>query len=236
MKKPPLILLGSRALMDFYVDTCEVLGIELLGFLDQYYWGNTDEISGVPCIGSELDLLDNPKKYADAQFMIASTWDGNTRFENLEHNGYHLRQQRLQLVETLQLPCYTLIDPRSIVAKNNTIGPGTYIGPMSNIRARNNIGSHVFIHDNVIIAHDVHIGDNCILGVNATIMGGVRLGNNVYVGTSALLVNGKSTKQPYITIGDDCKIHAGSLVQKDMAPGTTATFVGKYLRRTDLGE
>jgi serine acetyltransferase len=65
-------------------------------------------------------------------------------------------------------------------------------------------------------------------------MGGVRLGNNVYVGTSALLVNGKGTKQPYITIGDDCKIHAGALVQKDMLSSTTATFVGKYLRRTDL--
>lgn len=230
----PLILIGSRMLMDFYTDTCEVLGRELLGFLDQYYWGNTESIGGVPCIGSELDLIDNPTKYADAEFMIATTWDGNTRYENLEHNGHHLRQQRLKLVEDLQLPCATLIDPRGILAKNNEIGPGTYIGPMTNIRSRNVIGKHVFIHDNVIMAHDIHIGDNCILGVNATIMGGVRLGNSVYVGTSALLVNGKSTKQPYITIGDNCKIHAGALVQKDMAEGTTATFVGKYLRRTDI--
>lgn len=236
MSKPPLVLIGSRALLDFYTDTCEVLGIELLGFLDQYYWGNTESIGGVPCIGSELDLIDNPKKFADAQFMIATTWDGNTRYENLEHNGHHLRQQRLKLVEDLQLPCYTLIDPRTIVSKNNEIGPGTYIGPMANIRSRNVIGKHVFMHDNVIMAHDIHIGDNCILGVNATIMGGVHLGDNVYVGTGALLVNGKSTKQSYITVGNNCKIHAGALVQKDMDPNTTATFVGKYLRRIDLEE
>jgi acetyltransferase-like isoleucine patch superfamily enzyme len=203
--------------MDFYTDTCEVLGIELLGFLDQYYWGNTESISGVPCIGSELDLIDNPKKYADAKFMIANTWDGNSRFENLEHDGYHLRQQRL-----------------AIVAKNNQIGQGTYIGPLANIRSRNVIGEHVFIHDNAIMAHDVHVGENSILGVASVIMGGVRVGENVYVGSGALLVNGKSTKQPYITVGDDCKIHAGALVQKDMEAGTTATFVGKYLRRTDL--
>lgn len=230
MTKPPLILIGSRSLMDFYTDTCELLGIELLGFLDQYYWGNTESIDGVPCIGTELDLLKNPKKFADAQFMIANTWDGNTRYENLEHNGYHLRHRRIGLVEELQLPCYTLIDPRTIISKDVIIGPGTYIGPMSNIRSKNKIGKHVFVHDNAILAHDIHIGDNCVLGVNATIMGGVRLGNNVYVGTSALIVNGKSTKQPHITVGNDCKIHAGALVQKDMAPGTTATYVGKYLR------
>jgi acetyltransferase-like isoleucine patch superfamily enzyme len=221
-------------LMDFYTDTCEQLGVELLGFLDQYYWGNTDSISGVACIGSELDLIDNPKKYHDAEFMIATTWDGNTRYENIEHNGYHLRQQRIKLVEDLKLPCATLIDPRTIVSKDNKIGPGTYIGPMANIRSRNCIGKHVFIHDNVVIAHDVYVGDNCILGVSANIMGGVRIGKNVYVGSGALLVNGKSTKQPYITIEDDCKIHAGALVQKDMSSGTTATFVGKYLRRTDI--
>jgi acetyltransferase-like isoleucine patch superfamily enzyme len=234
MPKQPLVLIGSRALMDFYTDTCEVLGIELLGFLDQYYWGNTESISGVPCIGSELDLIDNPKKYADAKFMIANTWDGNSRFENLEHDGYHLRQQRLAFVKQLDLPCYTLIDPRAIVAKNNQIGQGTYIGPLANIRSRNVIGEHVFIHDNAIMAHDVHVGENSILGVASVIMGGVRVGENVYVGSGALLVNGKSTKQPYITVGDDCKIHAGALVQKDMEAGTTATFVGKYLRRTDL--
>lgn len=230
MHKSPLVLIGCRRLMDFYTDTCEQLGIELLGFLDQYYWGNTDQINGVRCIGSELDLLTNPKKYADAKFMIATTWDGNTRFQNLDHDGYNLRQQRLQLVEKLQLPCYTLIDPRTIVSKNNEIGPGTYIGPMSNIRSNNKIGKHVFIHDNAIMAHDIHIGDNCIIGVGASIMGGVRVGNNTYIGTGALIVNGKSTKQEYIQIGADCKVHAGALVHKNMENGTTATFVGKYLK------
>lgn len=89
---------------------------------------------------------------------------------------------------------------------------------------------------NAIIAHDVTIGDNSIIGINATIIGGVQIGTGVYVGTGAILVNGKSTKQPFITIGNDCKIHAGALVQKDMESGTTAIFNGRYLRRSDLTE
>ena len=33
----PLILLGGRQTWDFITDTCEALGIEVLGFLDQRY-------------------------------------------------------------------------------------------------------------------------------------------------------------------------------------------------------
>lgn len=235
MDKSPLVLVGCRYLMDFYIDTCEELGIELLGFVDRYYYGNTAQIDGVPCIGSDLDLLDNPKKYADAKFMIATAWDGNTRFNNIEHNGYHLRQAKLDLVQQAGLPLHTLIDPLSKISKHNEIGPGTYIGRYVNIRTNNIIGKNVFIHDNAIIAHDVTIGDNCILGIGATIMGGVHVEDNVYVGTNATLVNGKSTKQSHITIGSNCKIHAGALVQKDMPANTTATFNGRYLTRTDIG-
>ena len=227
----PLILIGSRQLLDFYKDTCEILGIQILGIVDQYYFGNTESIDGIPIIGSELDLIDNPNKYGNAKFMIANTWDGNTRFDNMEHDGYNLRMQRLDFVKKLNLPCHTLIDPRSIVSKNNIIEPGTFIGPMCNIRARNTIGEHSFLHDNVILAHDIKIGRNSILGVNAVVMGNVHIGENVYVGTGALIVNGKSTKQSHITIENNCKIHAGALVQKDMGEGTTATFTGKYLRR-----
>lgn len=230
----PIVLVGCRALMDFWVDTCDVLDRPLLGFVDRYYYGNTEQVDGVQCIGSDLDLLDDPNKFGDVEFMIATGWDGNTKFDNIQFDGYHLRQEKLELVAQANLPLATLIDPRAVIPKSTIIGKGTYVGRFVNMRTNNQIGQHCFIHDNAIIAHDVHIGDNCILGINATIMGGVRIGNNVYVGTSALLVNGKGTKQPYITISDNCKIHAGALVQKDMAEGVTATYVGKYLRRNDL--
>lgn len=234
--KSPLVLIGCRYLMDFYKDTCDELGIELLGFVDRYYYGNTDQVDGVPCIGNDLDLLNNPTMFADAKFMIATAWDGNTRFENLEHNGFHLRQDKINLVKQANLPLHTLIDPLAKISKNNEIGPGTYIGRYVNIRTNNKIGQNVVIHDNAIIAHDVVIGDNCLLGIGATIMGGVRLGKHVYVGTNATLVNGKSTKQPFITIGDNCKIHAGALVQKDMAENTTATFNGRNLRQVNVAD
>lgn len=232
--KSPLVLIGCRMLLDFYKDTCNQLDIPLLGFVDRYYYGNTQSVDGVECIGNDLDLLSNPTMFGDAKFMIATAWDGNTRFENLEHNGYHLRQEKIDLVTQANLPLHTLIDPRAIISDNNDIGPGTYIGRLVNMRTNNKIGKHVFIHDNAIIAHDVLIGDNSIIGINATIMGSVHIGENVYVGTSATIVNGKSTKQPFITIGDNCKIHAGALVQKDMEANTTATFNGRFLRRSDI--
>jgi UDP-3-O-[3-hydroxymyristoyl] glucosamine N-acyltransferase len=232
--KEPLILLGSRHEMSFFTDTAEQLGIEVLGILDQYYHGNTDTVDGVPVIGSELDLIDNPKLYKDARFMLANTWDGNTRFGNLTHDGYHLRQQRLELINKLRLPLHTLIDPRAIVGKSVEVGPGSYIAPMVNIRSKTRIGSNVFIHDNAMLAHDIDIGDGTVLAPDCTILGGVKIGTNVYVGSRACVLNGHSTKQPFVSIGDNSKIHAGALVQKDLPANSIATFNGRVMKRPDI--
>lgn len=232
--KEPLVLIGSRREMSFFVDTAEQLGIEVLGIVDQYYHGNTDQVDGVSVIGSELDLITNPGKYGSAKFMLANTWDGNTQFQNLEHDGYHLRMQRLNLVNQLNLPLHTLIDPRAIIGKTVEVGEGTYIAPMVNIRAKTKLGKHVFIHDNAMLAHDIEIGDGSVLAPDCTILGGVKIGTNVYVGSRACVLNGHSTKQPFVTIGDNSKIHAGALVQKDLAAGSIATFNGRVLKRPDL--
>ena len=232
--KEPLILIGCRVEMSFFTDTAEQLGIKILGIIDQYYHGNTESVDGVPVIGSELDLLNDPTLYKGARFMLANTWDGNTRFGNLEHDGYHLRQQRLELINKLDLPLHTLIDPRSIVGKTVEVGPGSYIGPMVNIRSKTKIGSNVFIHDNVMLAHDIEIGDGSVLAPDCTILGGVKIGTNVYVGSRACVLNGHSTKQPFVSIGDNSKIHAGALVQKDLPANSIATFNGRVMKRPDI--
>jgi UDP-3-O-[3-hydroxymyristoyl] glucosamine N-acyltransferase len=230
----PLVIIGARQTWDFITDTCEQLDIPVLGFVDQYYAGRVDELNGLPCLGSELDLVDNPKKFGDAKFFVGSFWDGNSNIETDVLSGYQLRLNRIKFIDDNKLDCYTLIDPRSMLSKNIEVGAGTYIGRQVNIRAGAKIGRHCTITDASGFANDVTLGDNCVLSAGVYLMSNVVLGNNVYVGTRATVFNGHSSKQSHVTIGDDCKIHATATVSKDMEPGTTAVYNGRILKRTDV--
>jgi len=230
----PLVILGARQTWDFITDTCEQLDIPVLGFVDQYYAGRVDELNGLACLGSELDLVDNPKKFGDARFFIGSFWDGNSNIDTDVLSGYQLRLNRIKFIDDNKLDCYTLIDPRSMLSKNIEVGAGTYIGRQVNIRAGARIGRHCTITDASGFANDVTLGDNCVLSAGVYLMSNVVLGNNVYVGTRATVFNGHSSKQSHVTIGDDCKIHATATVSKDMEPGTTAVYNGRILKRTDI--
>ncbi len=230
----PLVILGARQTWDFITDTCEQLDIPVLGFVDQYYAGRVEELNGLACLGSELDLVDNPKKFGDARFFIGSFWDGNSNIETEVLSGYQLRLNRIKFIDDNKLDCYTLIDPRSMLSKNIEVGAGTYIGRQVNIRAGARIGRHCTITDASGFANDVTLGDNCMLSAGVYPMSNVILGNNVYIGTRATVFNGHSSKQSHVTIGDDCKIHATATVSKDMEPGTTAVYNGRILKRTDV--
>ena len=230
----PLVIIGARQTWDFITDTCEQLNIPVLGFVDQYYAGRVEELNGLACLGSELDLVDNPKKFGDARFFIGSFWDGNSNIETDVLSGYQLRLNRIKFIDDNKLDCYTLIDPRSMLSKNIEVGAGTYIGRQVNIRAGAKIGRHCTITDASGFANDVTLGDNCMLSAGVYLMSNVILGNNVYIGTRATVFNGHSSKQSHVTIGDDCKIHATATVSKDMEPGTTAVYNGRILKRTDV--
>lgn len=229
----PLVIIGGRQTYDWILDTCDRKGIPVLGVLDKFYAGRVDFIGGLPCLGSELDLIDNPRQFGDAKFFVGSFWDGDSTETN-GMSGYELRLERIRLVEQLGLELYTLVDPRAMLSKDVQIGAGSYVSRGVSIRGGTKIGRHCTLLDGSGIANDVVLGDNCILSAAAGIMSNVTLGKNVYVGTRATVLNGHSTKQDRVAIGDNCKIHAHALVTGDMEPNTTAMFTGRTSKRKDL--
>ena len=232
-KKLPLVIIGSRQTWDFIVDTADALGREVLGFLDQYYAGRVDSIDGLPCLGSELELINNPEKFSDAEFFVGNFWDGNSNLGSDVMSGYQLRLNRIKFIDDLQLPLATLVDPRSLLSRNVTFGAGTFVSRGVNIRGGARVGRHCNLLDNSGFANDVTVGNNCILSAGAYLMSNVVLGNNVYVGTRATVLNGHSAKKSQVVIGDDCKIYANELVTNDMLPRTVAAL-GRRLKRTDI--
>ena len=100
------------------------------------------------------------------------------------------------------------------------------------------IGEGLFIDH----GHGVVIGETAILGDNVTLYQGVTLGgtgkeqgkrhptigNNVLVGAGAKILGS-------FTIGDTCKIGAGSVVLKDVPPNSTVVGVpGRIIIRNDV--
>lgn len=85
----------------------------------------------------------------------------------------------------------------------------------------------LMVMPDVFFPERISVGDNSIIGYNTTILaheylireyrlGDVRIGSNVLIGAN-------STILPGVTIGDGAVVAAGSVVHKDVAPGT---FVG----------
>jgi acetyltransferase-like isoleucine patch superfamily enzyme len=230
-KQKPIIFIGSRHGFDFLTENCELLDIPILGFLDRFYpIGHT--IKGVTCIGSELDLLDNPTKYGDAMFFPGNGWDGNSRAEKPEESGYHLRRERIELIKKLDLPCHSLIHPDTRISRGAKFGKGCYTGRWVDVRDDVIFGDFCTALDFAAFGHDVEMGENCFVSVKGFLAGGVKAGNNVFIGCNATVVPGRYGEN--LILGDDVKVHGHSYVVKSMEPGTTALYSGKMMRRNDL--
>lgn len=84
-------------------------------------------------------------------------------------------------------------------------------------------GGLLLTHPNGIVIHpDSQIGPNCLLFQQVTLAaadsGSPRLGGNVMVGAGAKLLGG-------ITIGDNARIGANSVVLEDVPAGATAVGI-----------
>ena len=75
----PLILVGSRQKLTRVAHVAELNGIEILGILDHHYYGQLDNICGIPLIGDERWLLDSDHSVAaewrqNCDFFVANWW------------------------------------------------------------------------------------------------------------------------------------------------------------------
>lgn len=93
------------------------------------------------------------------------------------------------------------------------------------------VGKHtafaLMVMVDVFFPEKITVGDNSIIGYNSTLLtheylikeyrlGEIRIGSNVMIGANVTIL-------PGVTIGDDAVVAAGSVVHKDVAPGS---FVG----------
>ena len=128
----------------------------------------------------------------------------------LHKAGY--MQQHSARIEALGVPearWATLVDPRSCVAEDAKIGPGSIIAGLATVSIENTIGSHCFVRAGALIGHDAVIEDFGFIGANAVICGYSRIKRGAHIAPAAVVRDG-------VTVGCFALVGLGAVVTKDV--------------------
>lgn len=128
---------------------------------------------------------------------------------------------KLKIAEELiekKLEFINIVHPTVIIGYNVIYGKGCVICPHSTMSCDIQIGDFVTINAYVGIGHDVIIDSYTTINSFVNINGRCKIGRGVELGSHATIL-------PGVNIGDFAKIGAGSVVVKDVKPGTTVIGV-----------
>ncbi|MDX1932487.1 MAG: hypothetical protein SFU56_07765 [Capsulimonadales bacterium] len=119
----------------------------------------------------------------------------------------------------------SLIDPSVFVSRTARIGAGSVLYPHGFVGLNARLGNRTFCLSGCVINHDVVLEDRVVLASDVSLAGSVFVEEGVYLGQSC-------TVRQYVRIGRHSVIGMGSVVLRDVPPGTVIVGnPGRALRR-----
>jgi acetyltransferase-like isoleucine patch superfamily enzyme len=228
--KKPVAFIGTKYGHDTILQACEDLGIEVAGWFDKYYAGNTESFAGYPILGSEDDITENDKeKY---NFFLASAYAGHHLSDNPSHNGMNLRKERIKLIKEKNLPLINIISPTAFIHRTTSIGKGVFLGHNTSVRGNTTIGDFVYMCQQVGVGEHVELQENVILMSHAVVAGDIIIEKNAFIGLNATIANAYYGKK--MIVGHDAKIAAGAVIYKDVEPNKFVSVEGRRMRKLDI--
>ena len=207
MHERPVIFLGTNSNLLLYCEVAEKAGLTIAGIVDNDYAGNTEQLHGLPVLGSEqdADFLQTCKD--QYWFFIATNWSPGP-----EHvRDCQKRQHLIDVVTQHQLTCVNIVDPSAQVSRYAKLGQGIYIGALSYIEPNVTIEDHAQIHYGAGLSHGSRVGTNTVIQRQAGIAADI--GDNCYIGMWCKLF-----KSPLLKVGDNAIINPGLYVARDIEP------------------
>ena len=196
-----IILLGIGGHAHSVVDSIESNGIyHICGFLDiEDKMG--EQYRGHQVLGTD-DLLSEYIKKGIKNAFVTIGYMGKGSIRNILYGqlkmlGFHLP---------------VIIDKTAIVAKDVSLGEGTFVGKAAVINSAVEIGNMCIINTAAIIEHDCRVDDLSHISVGSVLCGNVQVGRASFIGANATVIQGK-------TIGNQCIIGAGTTVRKNIEDG-----------------
>jgi carbonic anhydrase/acetyltransferase-like protein (isoleucine patch superfamily) len=211
-------------------------GYTVLGILDQYFYGNRADISGIPIIGDErwLEHKDHCQRYGwpdNTEFIVTSWWDGKEFYADQPGlNNELVRAQRCLLLNNHWIKKATLIHSSVSLIPDQPIGKGVIIMGQTTISSGVNIGDHCHIEWGSLIVES-RLGSNVIVG-GKSIIAHCCVGNNVRIGINCTVDPGYNKDGSPGKIGENSVIHMGAVVPRSVPSNHFFSWHGKCLPRT----
>lgn len=109
----------------------------------------------------------------------------------------------------------TVTHPTAYVAANATVGNGCIVGPFCAVGSNAKVGAHVMLTWYSSLAHDAVCHPFAVLSPYSTANGAAVIEEGVFLGTHAVI-------HPMIRVGAWSKVASGSVVYRDVPPGSLA--------------
>ena len=103
-------------------------------------------------------------------------------------------------------------------ASSSEVGPGVLLcaGTVGTVNLK--LRPFALVNLACTLGHEAEIGEGCVLNPTVNVSGGVVMEEGVLVGTGAQVLQ-------YLRLGANSTVGAGSVVTKDVAPGTTVVGI-----------
>ena len=193
-----IVVIGSSGHAKVVIDTIEEQGLyKIVGLIDDFRQVG-EKTWEYKILGSIEDLPRLVDEYSSSNIAIAIG----------DNFGRKMVAEKIQqLCQPVHFPC--IIHPKSIIARNVSIGKGTYVSAQVNIAPDCRIEKFCNLLTTISIGHDVRMGDYCSIAPCATV------GGNVEIGCVSAISLGVTINQRVI-IGEHTIVGAGATVVRDI--------------------
>lgn len=201
-----LVVLGGGEHAQVVIDTAQMQGWQVLGFVDPQPRNDTAQRSGVPWLGPDTAL---------AELL--------TQHPAL-HVTFGIGSQpalRERLAATLPVPATAwaaIIHPTASVSVAAHLGRGAQVFARAVVQAGAQLGDHVIVSSAAVVERNAGLGDFTHIAPSAVVGGDVQLGPRTLVGLGARL-------RDHVRVGADCIISTGAVVVADLPAGLTVAGI-----------
>jgi len=172
---------------------------ELVGFLDDLPENQGRRVLGFPVVGR----IEDAHRWPHCHFIngIASVDSFRKKAAAIARTG--MPRERFA----------TIVHPSAAIARGAYIGAGCAIMANSVVCSEARVDDHVIMLQNSSINHHARLGRLVTVSAGVTVLGFVEAEENAFL-------SGGASVAPYVKIGAGALIGLGSVVIRDVAPGT----------------
>ncbi|MFA9556924.1 acetyltransferase [Evansella sp. AB-rgal1] len=209
----PLVIWGCGGHGREVLHLCEIIGMEVTGFLDERPNVKGQVVDGIPVLGDLPDIISLKNHVKIVCAGVGDPYLKKRFVEKTENLGFEFAD--------------SIVHPSVFLSKRNRIGIGNIICEGTIITTNVEIGNFVIINRGANISHDIKVKDY------VTVSPGVQIAGNVTIQEGAYIGIGSSIREK-TTIGSWSIIGGGAFVNKDvpehtMCAGVPAKFKKKLI-------